>query len=394
MSRADQIYPLHRLIERELGKISRDPHNKDILTRYYRVRVTEVQPATVVNELIRLNMISQMLGKKFEEAAIEDIENLVFKIDRRGNMPNTINKFRKILKNFYRWMHGLPMREYPPQVRWIRLKKVPLITVKPNDLLTFDECLKLTRYAKNIRDKALFQCTLDSGCRIGEILTVKLGEVQFNEHGAVLECDGKTGEYPCILTWSASTLATWINNHPFREDKEAPLWVKINRDRPIQMQYSGARAAFAECVKKAGHKKRVWLHLLRHVSSTEDAMNGMPDSFRKYKHHWAPNSKMGMVYEHLSRNIIPNIQKNSWSRINPEKREMTPEKKNKVELNSCCKRCEHSNQYDAIFCTKCGFSLKENKSFEANITKTKTETLLEKLLEDPEKIRKLLSIIE
>jgi site-specific recombinase XerD len=277
MSRAELIYPLRQRIESEVSLASKDPHNKEILLRYYKVRSCEVRLATLVIDFIRLNMMSRMLNKKFEEATVQDIEDLVFKINQRHSNPNTQNKCRKILKSFYRWMKGFPAREFPQEVKWIKLNKVPLVKVKAEDLIPYQECVRISELATNLRDKALFQCNLDAGCRIGEILTVKVGEVKFNDAGAILYSDGKTGNQPCILTWSAKTLALWLNNHPFRNDENSPLWTLLDRDRPKQLSYAAARRAFIKCVRKAGYTRRVWLHLLKHVSSTTDANNGMPD---------------------------------------------------------------------------------------------------------------------
>lgn len=123
MSRAETIYPIQKGLERERGRIENDPFNKDMLTRYYKVRLTEVKPTTVLGEFIRLNQISRMLGKRFEEATREDIENLVYNIDQKRNHDNTKNKYRKVLKAFYRWLRGCSRNEYPPEVKWIMLKR-------------------------------------------------------------------------------------------------------------------------------------------------------------------------------------------------------------------------------------------------------------------------------
>jgi len=361
MSRAELIYPLRRNLEKQLALLESDPHNKETLTRYYKVRSTKVALATIVIDFVRLNEMSRMLNKKFEDATVQDIENLVFRINQKHTHPNSQNKYRKIIKSFYPWLKGCSKHEYPHEVKWIEMNKIPLVAVKAEDLLPFEECVGITEFATNLRDKALFQCELDAGCRIGEILTVKVGEVRFNDAGAILHCDGKTGsELPLILTWSAKTLALWLNQHPFRNDKEAPLWPLLNRNTPEQMTYSAARTAFIKCVKKAGYKRRVWLHLLKHVSSTEDANNGLPDSYRRYKHHWAEGSKMPAVYEHLSESVIPKIQSKTWEIMTGTKK-AAQQVVEKPQLIKICKRCEFENPRDSLFCNRCAFPMNEEK---------------------------------
>jgi len=394
MSRAELIYPLHKMIERQLSKIQNDRYNRDILTRYYKVRSGQVSLVSIYNELNRLNIMSKIIKKKFEKATMGDIENLVFEIDKRCKKPSTVNKHRKILKRFYQWLKGHQPKDFPPEVKWIRMKEEPLLAVTENDLISYDECIRITECTSTLRDKALFQCKLDAGCRIGEILTVRMGEVEFNEAGAILQSDGKTGKAPLILTWSAKTLAMWINTHPFRDDPKAPLWPLLQRDSPIQMSYAAAHRAFMKCVKKSGCKKRVWLHLFKHVSSSYDSEIGLPESYRKFKHHWTPNSKMTRVYEHLTASIIPKIQLESMRLMNHEIDETKIQAtKQTVQLFKKCNRCEFENPRDSRFCNRCAFPLKEREQFEKSMEQIKLDTVINKIRNDPEKLEKIISMI-
>lgn len=389
MSRAESIYPIRKCLEKELSKIDKDPFNREILTRYYKVRNSQVRPATLLFIFLRLNVMSKLLNKKFEDATVQDIENLVYNIDQLQNGDNTKNKFRKILKAFYRWMKGYSKYEYPPEVKWITLKKIPLVTVQPDDLISYEECLRITEFASNLRDKALFQCLLDAGCRIGEILTARIGEVEFNDNGAIIYTEGKTGNEPCILTWSSRILGLWLNNHPFRNLKDAPLWPVLGCKTPVQVAYHVIRMNFAECARKAGYRRRVWLHLLKHVSSTEDASKGMPDSFRRYKHHWTQDSKMPQVYEHLSKSIIHKIQKESWKVVGISGK-TDEDQTEPINLLKTCRRCSFENPRDSSYCNRCGFSMDTIKATGEVITKSKIE-LLNKLLDDPSLVERILS---
>lgn len=394
MSRAELIYPLKERIEKEISKIDKDPYNRDVLVRYYKVRSGQHALATVFNNLNRLRIMSEILKKRFEEATKQDIENLVFEVDRKCRKPATANKYWKILKKFYQWLKEFPEREYPPEVKWIKMKKVPFAAVTEKDLIPYDECIRITEFASHLRDKALFQCKLDAGCRIGEILTPRISEVEFNDNGAIIYTDGKTGRQPVILTWSAKILSVWINNHPFRQDPDAPLWPLLDRDKPVQLSYAAAYQAFKKSVKKSGCKKRVWPHLFKHVSSSYDSEIGLPESYRKFKHHWTPDSKMPKVYEHLSSSIIPKIQAQTLKLMGHSAGKNESEiTQNKIELNKKCRRCNFENPRDSIYCNRCGFSLNVIQATGDVILKSKID-LLNKLMEDPEKLEKILGSVK
>jgi integrase len=394
VSRAELIYPIKERIEKELAKAENDPFNCDILRQYYMVRTTQVSPATVLTELIWLNTLSKMLGKKFIDATTDDMVGLNFKLDQRGNKDTTKNRTRRILKRFYQWLRGYPDGQYPPEVAWIKMKRLPLSPITAEDLIPFEEAVRISEFALNLRDRFLVQGKVDAGCRIGEILTMKIGEVQFNDAGAVGYSDGKTGYQPLIFTWSAKTLAQWLNIHPFRQDKEAPVFCLIEREKPAQMSYSAAYRAFKKCVVKAGMNKRVWFHLLKHVSCTEDSKRGMPDSYRKFKHHWSPNSKMSAVYEHLSSADIPTIQADTWKRFMGVQIEGQQTQQAAILLTKKCKRCDFENPRDSKYCNRCAFCLEYETIHLQAVTDAKTEELLTRIRKDPEILAKLLEIVE
>jgi len=137
-----------------------------------------------------------------------------------------------------------------------------------------------------------------------------------------------------------------------------------------------------------------------HVPLGIDAMNGMPDSFRKYKHHWAPNSKMSAVYEHLSQSIIPNIQNETWRILSGAQKNLEDQSTQRANLHliKVCKRCEYENPRDSKFCNRCAFPLDEREAGEMvyrlehpkDDMKEKIDRLTNELAKFPEIVDKLL----
>ena len=117
MTRAHLIYPLERRLEKELEKAKLDSLNGPTIIRFYKARSIEMTKASMLLYIIRLNQMSRLLGKKFEKASIEDIENLVFELSRLKFAESTQNRIRKILKGFYRWLKRCPKGKFPPQDR-------------------------------------------------------------------------------------------------------------------------------------------------------------------------------------------------------------------------------------------------------------------------------------
>jgi ribosomal protein L37E len=130
------------------------------------------------------------------------------------------------------------------------------------------------------------------------------------------------------------------------------------------------------------------------VSSTEDAAKGLSDSFRKFKHHWTPNSRMNVVYEHLSQSIIPDIQRETWKKVVGQDVDAPGQQKEpQVQLSKICRRCSYQNSRDSAYCNRCGFTLDENELSNASIARAKVDQFIDRLSQDPRKLEKFLSMI-
>jgi integrase len=72
-------------------------------------------------------------------------------------------------------------------------------SVLPEEILTEDEVEKLAEAADNLRDRALVLVLYESGCRIGELLGLKIKHMQPNEYGFSLTVKGKTGSRRILI---------------------------------------------------------------------------------------------------------------------------------------------------------------------------------------------------
>ncbi len=181
---------------------------------------------------------------------------------------------KKILKIFFRWFK-LGSREFvevgdPPETKSVKMKKVRDKIVR-EDLLTEDEKTRLLHACgENARDRALLDCHLEAGTRPGEILNLLIKHVKFDNYGAVLHVDGKTGARPVRLVRSTPSLASWLAVHPFRDIAEAPLWIRIDKQGYGQpLTYAGTRQMVIRRCQIAHISKRVFLNLFRHSEATE-----------------------------------------------------------------------------------------------------------------------------
>ncbi len=364
MSRANDIYNYKRQVERELENLQSDS-NSDTIRKYHQHRVAEgISLARQHKCLNTLRQLSRILGKKFDDATKDDMVRLVAEIEQKNLSTLTKRDYKVILKLFYKWLFNSE-DGYPPVVKWIRPARDGSSKLKRSDLLTSDEIKKLFEAALTLRDKSLIAVLAESGRRIGEILTIRIGDVEFDRLGARLLVDGKTGRDYVRIMSSAQNLATWLDNHPFRNDPNAPVWITESRQGFKQISYSAARCMLRECLMRAGMKKRVWFHLFRHTRGTQ-AAKLLTSSHLCALMGWRQGSKMPGVYIHLAGEDIDEAQAimNNVTVVKEKESQLQP---------LVCSRCDFTNSPLSKFCNRCGFGLDLKSVIEIDRAKDRYE---------------------
>ena len=221
-------------INRQL-RIELSPDNVELISQYDMEMVRQsIAIATRQKHLRTLLGLSRLYKKDWKGINKNDIEKLVYEIMQRyseesGKESNYSYDHKKILKIFIRWMK-LGSREFtevgdPSETAQVRMKKVKDKIIR-EDLLTDDDLSRLLfACGENARDRALIDCHYEGGTRPGGILSLLIKHVKFNQYGATLHVDGKTGPRTVRLIKSTPSLANWLSNHPFKDNPESPVWI-------------------------------------------------------------------------------------------------------------------------------------------------------------------------
>lgn len=284
--------------------------------------------------------------KSMNELNKEDVIKMIQHIECSGMSYDTKLDYKIAIRKFMKWLRKT--EEYPEEVRWIKTRKKKNTFKLPEELLKEEEVLKMINAAEYARDKALISALYESGCRTGEILTMKIKHLQFDDYGAVMIINGKTGMRRIRLITSMPYLIGWVNVHPDSNDPDAPLWVMIRRhktDKRTFVNYACLNAMLKRLARKAGIKKRVYPHLFRHSRATALA-NHLTEAQMKEYLGWVRDSDMASVYIHLSGRDVDD----AVLRMHGLKKE---ESRGKESVNLCF-RCKTALRKEAKFCDRCG----------------------------------------
>jgi len=385
----EEIYNYQRRIEGALKRIKLSDfgeEDKILFDEYYReCIILSLSKARIAKYLNTLKRIRVMLSKPFKQVTKSDVRNLIHTIESRNYSDWTKHDYKIIFKIFFRWLKQT--NDYPDEVSWITFK-IRNNRLLPEEILTEEEVERLVISAYSIRDKAFILVLYESGCRIGELLSLSLKNVQFDEYGAKLIVDGKTGMRRVRIIFSAPKLALWIDNHPLRENPDAPLWItqSMNR-RNKQLMYSSAKSMLKKVAKRSGIRKRIYPHLFRHSRATHLA-NHLTESQLKHHLGWVQASKMASIYVHLSGRDVDQ----AFLNLQGIKSDIAIDKP-KITLQ-VCSRCEYKNSPTSKFCNKCGSPLNLEVALKLDEAREKADQVLSKLIKRPEVMEVLLNALE
>ena len=367
----------------------------------------KLTPARILKLLSNMKTISEMLDKDWDWVTKDDIRDLLDRIDTDPNKGDWAkHDYRIVLRKFVSWMRNeygypqgyqekkemarlLPILKYPSEVNKIKVKQ-PEKQKSGEDIPTEEEMQYLSNASINPRDKAFFEMAREVGIRIGGIGSRQIKHVTFDELGAKVTMYDKTmrGE-PVRFFSSASCLRIWLDNHPFKNDPEAPVWIDLEKTAygPVPIDYNGFRAMILRTVDRHNRRaeklglpritKRIHSHLFRYHAQTRDELAGVPRAIMCKQRGWKPDSKQPERYARIVTKDVDSYYARKFGLNGSEIKEQPKPGR--------CPRCKEINAPGTGYCYKCGLPL----SRKAETVEQQVQTMIETLLVDPEVHQKL-----
>ncbi len=324
--------------------------NKELIMDFDRhLQLNDFSNARRYKYLCKLPKMAEIIDKPFDDVEKRDIEDIILSIKNRENITETTKgDYQVLLKRFMKWVND---GEYPESVEWINTTNKAENGKLPEDMLTEEDIEELIDHAQNPRDRALISVLWETGARIGELIDLTIGSLEDHKHGYKIIVDGKTGARRIPLIESVPYIQAWLQSHPDRDNKDAPLWVNIGtRNKGQPMRYGAIRKVLMDIKKRTDLEKPVNPHIFRHSRATYLA-NRFTEAQLCEWFGWVQGSDVPAKYVHLSGREIDS----SYARMHgieeeeeQQVSEMAPED---------CPRCEAKVPPESDFCHRCGQAL-------------------------------------
>jgi integrase len=343
------IYDFDKILQRAEAKVKSATYPeeyKDLIFEFENTLFAEgIKPPRIIKYLSQLNILFSNYNLN-PKATKRDMIRIVGEIEKHNYTAHTKHGYKITIKRFFRWLNG---GSNPECTGWIK-SNVAGSSKIPEELLTENEIKRMIQAAEHPRDRALIAILYDSGCRISEIGNLKIRDILFDDVGATLTVNGKTGMRRVRIIFSTAYITRWIELHPESNNPDSFLWINIGHVNHGQhMKYQTFTVTIKRIAKKAGIKKRVYNHLFRHSRSTELAQY-LTQAQMESQLGWKHGSKMPATYIHLSGKQVDDAMLKMYGI--KKKEDCIPELKPKV-----CPRCKYVNGATNDYCGQCGAAL-------------------------------------
>lgn len=294
-------------------------------------------------------VISRMIEKSFEKVKEEDIIKFLSQLEQSDYTEYTKVDFKVVLRRLFIFLgKGDLVKDVKTTLKRNKKKL-------PDELLTKEEVIKMIKAANHPRDKAVIAILYEGGLRIGELASLKVKNVAFDKHGAIIKVHGKTGKRMVRIVSSASLVAAWLEMHPTRDDKEAPLLVNLSTNYKKEgITYQAIKNNLKRIAKKARINKRITPHLFRHSRATHLAQHLTEAEMNEY-FGWVQGSDMPATYVHLSGRDVDDKILQIYN-LKPKDKDRGDEMR-PIE----CPRCQYINAPVNRYCGRCGTVLDEGE---------------------------------
>lgn len=352
------------LLERQKVRIAAwegSAHNKALILRFLdHLAATGTKQARRAKLAWGLRRICDWLENNLNQCEKVDIERLAARIQESSYTENTKSDYKRALKSFYHWWEDEDPRLWngnqKARIEAQRLYKYlrdnikttsPAREIDPGSILREEDIrLLIEKGCRQEHERAFIRLLHETGCRIGELLGIRLKDLRHGDPLWTVRVTGKTGERAIPIRDSIPYLATWLDRHPDKKNPEAYLWLSMNNrffGKPLR--YDGARRLLDRVFRRAGVKKPKNPHFFRHSRATLDAPRYSEAILCKLRG-WSIGSQQARRYTHMSAKDVHDAVLRAKGLEAPEAQE------NPSEPQNCL--CGVLNEPTARYCRACG----------------------------------------
>jgi integrase/recombinase XerC len=192
------------------------------------------------------------------------------KPDGEPRSPNSLNRLRTAMRTFFTWMQQVGMIETNPAAGIKTTSVAPKPPVYLTDLEEREllRCLRDNRTRKHaLRDTAIIHLLLDTGIRVGELVSLNLEDID-GKHLRVRRAKGGSPVVKFLPARTRKAIGTYLSTERQDHLKEKDNDALFLNQQGSRLHARAVQQMIPAWIKRAEITKTVTPHILRHTFAT------------------------------------------------------------------------------------------------------------------------------
>lgn len=282
----EHMQEFSRIVALELGKYDiTEKHyeivpadeqiNKGYMMYFVAKKIEGLSERSIHSYKAEIDKFGDFIKKPFDKVTTDDIRYYLAVKQRDGVCEVTADTIRRVLNGFYVWLNneGYVTRNPVYPIKAIKRKKVVRHAFTETELEKLRDCCKSrTKAIDAKRGLAIIETLLSTGCRVGELVGLKISDVDFQNKSAIVFGKGKK-ERRVYFTERAMMR---INDYLKERGDDGEKWLFVSTDKQRnRLLISGVEIFLREIGRESG-VNNVHPHKFRRTAATIALRRGMP----------------------------------------------------------------------------------------------------------------------
>lgn len=234
-------------------------------------KIEGISPESMKTYNFYLTDFFEHINRPFEQVTTNDIRIYLYETQKRTGISNrTLDGKRLVINTFMDWCWK---EGYIPNNPCASIKPIKF-EEKPREPLSNME-LEIVRDAcENYRDKAMIELFYSTGCRLSEMVNLKISDIDFTSKEVHLFGKGSKHRTSYLNAKAEYMLKKYFELERPKDSISDSVFVIFRK--PYNEMHKGSIYARVKAIqKRSGIERSLFPHLLRHTMATDALNRGM-----------------------------------------------------------------------------------------------------------------------
>ncbi len=233
-------------------------------------KIEGLSDKSLYNYGLHLKNFFTQTKKAPEEVAPNDIRAYLYVYQKQHGISNrSLDKIRQVINGFYQWLQDEDYVQKNPGKVVSKIK----YESKPRTALTQMELEYIRRACRTARERAIIETLYSTGCRVSELINLKLTDVDFETKKVHLLGKGSKHRESFMNAKAEVAIKEYLE---IRVSNDNHLFVSERAPHGAIGKAAVEKIVRDIASRIAGNEKNITPHVFRHTTATTAIQNGMP----------------------------------------------------------------------------------------------------------------------